>query len=129
MKLAILWLLCALPCFAQQPGVISVVPPGPGQQTTWVRAIAGFNEDADKTVCTMTTNRIGGTSNMHLYCTVGIGPAMRQVYNGDISVSLLGASLSFGGALNRVSLLLSRGLAVPDQWQITANDQFKTGAF
>src|SRR6202007_2710688 len=89
--------LFSLRAQAQQPGVISVVPPGPGQQTTWVRAIAGYNEDSDKTVCTMTVNRIGGPSNMHLYCTVGIGSAMRAVYNGDISVLLFGGVMSFGG--------------------------------
>ncbi len=122
--------LSCLGAYAQQPAVIAVVLPGPGQTTTWVRAIAGANEDPDHTVCTMTVNRNGGPSNMHLECYVGSGAAARRVYYGDLSVTLAGLSLSFGGPANRVSILLARGLAtISDQWQITANDQFKTGVF
>jgi len=122
-------LLLAFSLRAASPGLVVVVGPGPGQTTTWVRATAGYNEDVDKTVCTMTVNRNGGSSNMHLYCTMGIGPAMRKLYDGDISVYSVGFAVSFGGMVNRVTLLLSRGNPVPDSWQMLANDDLKTGFF
>jgi hypothetical protein len=123
-------LLSVSVCFSASPGVVMVQPPGLGQQTTWVRAQAGVNEDVDRTVCTMTVNRIGGSSNMHLYCTIGIGSAMRKLYDGDISIiSTVGLFLSFGGPVNRVSLMLSRGNKIADQWQMSANQEMKTGVF
>lgn len=125
--LLLLFFPCAL--FAQLPGVIAVQPPGPGQVTTWIRAIAGYNEDADKTVCTLTVNRKGGMSNAHLVCTVGA----QTVQNGDLSVLSFGGVWSFGGgpAGNRVTLALVRGLGTsPDRWEMTANQaDFKTGLF
>ncbi len=120
------------------PGVVAVQPPGPGQRTTWVRGTAGTDQDADKTVCTMTVNRSldGSTSNMHLECYVGIGAAQRRVAYYDISVPFAGMFLSFGGQVNRVSILLARGMpaGAGDRWEMTANDpanggMFKTGLF
>ena len=126
-RLLLLFFFLASPVWSQLPGVVAVQPPGPGQVTTWVRAIAGYNGDIDRTVCTLTVNRKGGTSNAHLVCTVG----GRTVQNGDLSVTLFGGVWSFGGNLNRVSLLLVRGVGTsPDRWEMSANEaDFKTGLF
>lgn len=130
--------LLILPAFlsAQSPGVIAVNPPTQGQRTTWVRGTAGVNEDPDKTVCTMTVNRSadGLTSNMHLECYLGIGPAQRRVALFDISIP--GGSLMVcpGRGGNLICLSVTRGYSVPDHWEMAVNDpknggDFKSGVF
>lgn len=115
---------------AASPAVIAVQPPGAGQTTTWIRGTAGADQDADRVQCTMTVNRNGGTSNMHLACTIGpVGNARNCTPSGDTSSLLAGTVIGCGGPNNRVTIMLVRGMPTPDRWEMAANDQFKTGAF
>lgn len=113
MKRLLLWLAAMAVLQGQAP-------------TGSVDIAATITATAGTLVCVGTPSVASAASNMHMKCS----DAQALLHESDYLVASPGSVVySIGRGANTITWLLTKGGAVPDQWQVSANGVSKSGNF